>query len=171
MAGGLGAIAGGGVSAYGQMYQAQATANADNFNAMVATENAAIATQKGKWAGEEGDQNASASEMKTAAKVGSTQANQGASGVTVGSGSSADVISSEKELGMLDALTIRSNAARSAYGYATEAYSDKAQSALDTYSAKNAITAGQIGAVSTLLGSAAQGSQYGIYQNNNSIGL
>ncbi len=161
-------LAGGAVNAYGQMQSSRAQSQADQFNAEVAQQNAAIATQKQQWAGEEGDQAAGISQMKTAAKVGATQANQGASGVEVGTGSNAGVISSEREIGMLDALTIRSNAARQAYGYATEAYSDKAQSALDTYAAKNAITAGKIGAVSTLLGSAAKSTQYDNFMSGNS---
>lgn len=162
-------LAGGAVNAYGQIQASKAQSQADNFNAQVAEQNAIIATQKQQWAGEEGDQAASISQMKTAAKVGATQANQGASGVEVGTGSNVDVISSEREIGMMDALTIRSNAARQAYGYATEAYSDKAQAALDTYAGKNAITAGNIGAVSTLLGSAAKSTQYDNFMGNNSV--
>lgn len=170
MSGGMAALglAGGAVNAYGQIQASKAQADADNFNAQVAEQNAAIATQKQQWAGEEGDQNAAISQMKTAAKVGATKANQGASGVEVGTGSNADVITSEREIGMLDALTIRSNAARQAYGYATEAYSDKAQAQLDRYAGKNAITAGKIGAVSTLLGSAARSTQYDNFMSNNS---
>ena len=162
-------FAGSAANAYGQVQSAKATSNAANFNANVAAQNAIIATQKQQWVGEEGDQEASISQMKTAAKVGSIKANQGASGVDVGTGSHADVVTSAREVGMLDALTIRSNAARAAYGYATEAYSDKAQEALDRYAGKNAITAGNIGATSTILGGAAQSSQYSDYTSSNSI--
>lgn len=162
-------LAGGANNAYGQMQQAKAQSAADNFNADVAAQNAIIATQKQEWAGQEGAQEVAISQMKTAAKVGSIKANQGASGVEIGTGSNAQVIDSAREVGMLDALTIRSNAARQAYGYATEAQSDKAQEALNRFAGKNAITAGKMGAVSTLLGSAAQSGQYANMTQSNSI--
>lgn len=167
------AAAGNAASAYGQIQAGRAAANADIFNANVAAQNAAIATQKQNWAGELGDQNASISQMKTAAKVGSIKANQGASGVTIGEGSNADVVDSAREVGMLDAMTIRSNAAREAYGYSTQAYSDKAQEALDRYAAKNAVESSKIGAATTILGGQAQQSlysdTYSTHVNNNSM--
>lgn len=172
MSGGAGAIlgvTGSAVNAYGQIQSSRAQAKADVFNANVAAQNAKIATQKQQWAGMEGVQDAAMSQMGTAAKIGATKANQGASGVEVGTGSNADVIASEREIGMLDAMTIRSNAARQAYGYATEAYSHRAQEALDRYAAKNTIKAGKISAVSTLLGGAAQGRQYFSYTSNKSV--
>ncbi len=172
---GLG-MAGSAVSAYGQVQQAKANEQANLFNANVAAQNAEIATQKQLWTGELGDQDAGISQMKTAAKVGATKANQGASGVEVGTGSNAQVIDSERQVGMLDALTIRSNAARAAYGYATEAHSFKAQEAMDRYAAKNQLPAAMIGATSTLLGGASQAanyiggsSRYSDYNKGNSI--
>lgn len=166
--GGLG-LMGGAVNAYGQLQESRAAAQAYNFNAQVAEQNAIIATQKRKWAIEQGDQDIAASQMKTAAKIGATKANQAASGVEVGTGSNADVIQSERELGMLDALTIRSNAARAAYGYETEAYSHKMQAQLDRYAAKNAKTAGKIGAIGTLIGSAARSTQYDNFMSKSSV--
>ncbi len=160
MAAAIMGLAGGVASAYGQIAQSKAAASAAKFNATVSEENAQIATQKAAWAGEEGDQAASKSEMGTAAAAGHIKASQGASGVEVGTGSFADVDKSVKEIGMLDALTIRSNAARQAYGYQTEAYSDKAQTELDQFSAKNDAIAGKIGAASTLLSSGANAAQY-----------
>lgn len=162
-------MGGSAVNAYGQLQAAKAQANAYNFNADVMDQNAQIATQKQQWAGELGDQESAASQMKTAAKVGSIKANQGASGVEIGTGSNAAVVESAREIGMLDALTIRSNAAREAYGYATEAHSYKMQAALDRYSAKNATTAGNIGAASTILGGVAQTQKYSNHINGNSV--
>lgn len=161
-------LAGGAVSAYGQMQTSKTQSEIDKFNSEVALRNADIATQKQNWAGEEGDQNAAISQMRTAGKVGSTLANQGASGVEVGTGSNANVISSEREIGMLDAMTIRSNAARQAYGYQTESSSYKSQTALDKYAAQNAQIAGKINSISTLLGSAARSTQYDNFMSDNS---
>lgn len=160
---------GGASTAYGQLQQGKAESNANLFNAQVAAQNADIATQKQQWAGELGDQAASTSQMKTAAMVGSIKAQQGASGIEVGTGSNANVVTSAREIGMLDAMTIRSNAAREAYGYATEAYSHKAEEALDRYAAKNNIAASKIKATSTLLGTAAEGSKYADYSKAKSL--
>lgn len=162
-------IAGSAVNAYGQLQTARAQSDLYNFNAQVSEQNALIAEQKGRWAAETGNQDVAASQMKTAAKVGSIKANQGASGVEIGTGSNADVITSTKEIGALDALTIRSNAARQAYGYTTEAYSDRTQEQLDKMAADNSTKAGYIGAGTTLLSGVAKGEQYYNHLNNNSI--
>ncbi len=162
-------VAGNASSAYGQIVAGRAAANADIFNANVEAKNAEISTQKAAWAGEEGDQAAGISQLKTAAKVGSIKANQGASGVEVGTGSNADVVNSAREVGALDALTIRSNAAREAYGYQTEAYSHRAQEALNRYAAKNEVAASKINAATTLLGGTAQSRQYDTHLSSNSI--
>lgn len=150
------ALAAAGTQAYGQWYSAKATSASEKYNAQVAEQNAGIATQKAQWAAQEGEQNASLSEQQSRAKLGAITANQGASGVSVDSGSSADVRSSAQQAGMLDALTIRSNAAREAYGYQTQSTSDIGQSELDRSSAGNAQTGGAISAGGTILGGAAR---------------
>ncbi len=53
--------------------------------------------------------------------IGSQRAGFAAQGVDVGSGSAADVQADAAYLGELDALTIRNNAAREAWGYEVEA--------------------------------------------------
>lgn len=161
-------VGGSAISAYGQMQAANAAGAAYDFDAMQATQNAKIATQKQQWAAELGDQDAAASQMGTAAKIGSIKANQAASGVEVGTGSNADVITSAREIGMLDALTIRSNAAREAYGYEVEAYSNRSQAAMSTSAAKNTRAAGRIQAAGTLLGGAAQAAPYSSYLSSKS---
>lgn len=162
-------MAGSAVSAYGQLQSSQAASTAANYNAQVAENNAGISTQQAMWVGQKGVQAASNSQMKTAATVGSIKANQGASGVEIGTGSNADVVTSAREVGMLDALTIRSNAAREAYGYQTQAVSEKAQAQLDRFAAKNDISAGKINAATTLLGGAAKAAQYMNFQQGNSV--
>ena len=168
--GGAGAaVASSGVKAYGQIQTAEANAAADKYNAQVAENNSTIATQQAQWSAESGEQQVAKQELENRAKIGGIEANQGASGVEVGTGSNADVVSSAKEIGALDALTIRSNAVRKAYGYQVQSTSDKAQAGLDTMAASNAVKAGKIAAISTLLGGAAQGSQYSDYTNSNSM--
>ena len=56
---------------------------------------------------------------------------------------------------MIDAMTKKSDAAKQAYGYQIEAYSDTNQAVLDQMAGTNAQKAGQIGAESSLLSGAA----------------
>lgn len=164
---GVAAVAGTGISAYGQYQSGKAEKNAAEYNAQIAEQNAEIATQKAKWATQIGEQDVSQSQLKTRAEIGGIEANQGASGVRIDSGSSQDVRQSAREMGMLDALTIRSNAARQAYGYMTEEASDKAQAKLDRYAGKSAETAGKIKAATTLIGGA--GDTYSNFIGSKSI--
>lgn len=166
---GVAAVASAGVKAYGEMKTAQANSAADKYNAQIADNNATIATQQANWEAESGEQQVAAKELENRAKVGSIEANQGASGVEVGTGSNADVVTSTKEIGALDAMTIRSNAVKRAYGYQVENTSDRAQAELDRMAASDATKAGKIGAISTLLGGVAQGSQYSDLMGNNSM--
>lgn len=154
-AAGIGAgLIGGGVSAYGAYQQGQAQAGAARYNADLEKQNATVSRENAAIAGQAGSEQGYQVGAKTRATVGNIKANQAASGVDVNSGSALDVRSSAAELGELDALTVRSNATREAYGYAQQARSHDAQSNLDLFEADNAETAGAIGAASTFLGSA-----------------
>lgn len=149
----MGTMVTGAVQAYGQILQANAQADASKYNAYIQKQNAAIATQNQNIASQSGEAQAGISEQKTRATSGAIQANQAASGVDVNSGSAVDARQSTAELGELDALTIRSNATREAYGYETQVVSDKANANLDEFEAKNDETAGYIQAAGTVLGS------------------
>lgn len=140
--------------AYGSFMQGQAQSDAAKFNATVAKQNAGISRENAAIAGQAGSEQAWMVGQKTRALTGGEQANQAASGVDVNSGSAVDVRASSTELGMLDALTVRSNAAREAYGYKQQATSQEEQSTLDTFEAKNAMSAGELNAANTFLGSA-----------------
>ena|SRR5581483_4640823 len=153
-------VAGGlqtGMSMLGGMQQAQATAAADNFNAQVAAQNAKIARQQAVWITQAGEAQAAQQEMKTRATVGAIKAAEAASNIDVNSGSAVDVRSSAAELGQLDAITIRSNAAREAYGQQVAATGFTNQSNLDKFAAESASTAGDVGALGTFLGGVGSG--------------
>lgn len=136
-------------------YQAGAAqAEAAKFNAKVAQNNEAISHANAAIAGQAGAEQGWMVGQKTRGTLGAIKANQGASNVDVNSGSAADVRASTEELGQLDAMTVRSNAAREAYGYQQQAEGFKEQSVLDTYEAKNDVSAGELNAVNTFMGSA-----------------
>lgn len=143
-----------GVGAYGAYQTGQAEKASSLYNARISQQNAAIATQNMNIAGQAGAAQAGMSEQRTRATTGAIKANQAASGIDVNSGSAVAVQSSASELGELDALTIRSNATREAYGYEQQAHSLNAQSNLDKFEAANDSTAGAINATSTFLGGA-----------------
>ncbi|HXK17477.1 MAG TPA: hypothetical protein VNG33_06735 [Polyangiaceae bacterium] len=149
-----GTVAGGLMSATGQMQSANATRTAALYQAQVAQNNATIANQNAAWATGAGQAQTAASGLQTRAQVGGIKAAEAAAGVDVGSGSALDVRSSARDLGELAALTLRSNAARQAYGFTTQSQSDTAEAALEKQLAGQAIPAGEIGAASTLLSTA-----------------
>lgn len=145
-------LLGGGLSAYGQMKQSQAQAKAAEYEASINDQNAQIAKENAKIAGEAAEQQTANQQQKNRATYGAITAAQGASGVDLNSDSSIDVRTSARELGELDALTVRSNATKEAYGYVTQSENFANQSNLDRFEAANAKTAGEIGAASTFLG-------------------
>lgn len=161
-AGLFGAI-GTGLSALGSIQQGRAQSASANYNAQVQANNAQLEEQKATLAGQEGAANTAIEQQKTRAQVGAIKTAQAANGVNINTGSAVDVRSSAAELGELNALTVRSNAVKEAYGYKTQAASDTAQSQLDKQQAKYDSTAGYITAGSTLLSKGTSGSQTGLW--------
>lgn len=155
-----------GTQAAGQLFSAHSSSQAAKYNAQIATQNSEQDLKYASQEAELGGIEASNSEQKTKAELGSIKANQGASGVTVGKGSFADIQGSIAEKGMLDAMTIRANAARAAYGYQVGAVNEQAQSRLDKKQAKNDMISGVIGAGSTVLGGYAKGVQSGTFSSD-----
>lgn len=144
-------LVGAGISAYGQYEAGQAASKNAAYQAQVAANNATIAQRNARTDIQSGETAATNQGLKTRAAVGTEKADQGASGIDVNSGSAADVQAGTKEIGYLDALTIRSDAAKRAYGQQVTATSETAQSGLETAEAGQASTAGDIGAAGTLL--------------------
>lgn len=142
------------IGGIGALQSGNAQSAASKYNAQIAAENSTIAQQNATWAGEAGEQQAGEASQKTRATVGAIQAAQAANNVDVNSGSAVDVRSTAAQLGELSAINIRSNAARSAYGYQTASTSQTAQSELDTYNAGQESLAGETGAATSLLGGA-----------------
>jgi hypothetical protein len=157
-----------GVSVMGQIQQAHAQKASADYQSQVAAGNAKIATQNAAYAGAEGEQKAAIQEQKTRAEVGSELAAQGASGVDINSPTASAVRTSTGEVGALDAQTIRSDAARQAYGYEVKASEFTNNAAADTASGQNAETAGYVGGAGSLLSGAGNaGLNYASVMNKN----
>ncbi len=158
-------IAGAGISAFGAEEAGQARAANADYQSQVARNNAEIARQNVALTQGAGAAKEAAQGMKTRAAGGAIRAGFGASNIDVNSGSARDVETSAAKLGALDALTIRSNTAREAYGYQVAATSDTAESQLLTQQAGQERTAGDIGALGTFLsGASSVGGKYASLQ-------
>lgn len=143
---------GGLFSAAGTEQQAQATAQTYNYQAAVARINSQIDLQNADFARQQGEQTALQSGMQARQQLGQIRADQGASGLNVAMGSAAGVQASQKYIAGFNAANIRNNAAKTAYDYDVKSTMDLNQSTLDTMGAANAITAGNLSATASILG-------------------
>lgn len=109
------------------------------------------------------DGNRAADKVLTAGKqaVGEERASAGAQGIEVNAGSAQDVQVSSQTMSMMDALTIKNNAARQAFGYKVQAMSDRGQAEFTGLEARNeersTLLTGGLGA----MGKGLQGYYYG----------
>ena len=162
---GVGAI-GAGVSALGSYESGQATAAAAAYQAQVAANNAKVAQENASFESAAGETASVNKGLQTRATVGKEKAYTAASGVDVNTGSAPAVRAGTEEMGLLDQLTIRSNAAKSAWAQQVQATSDTAQSQLYKFEGEQAKTAGDIGAAGSLLsGASTVGGNYAKWSN------
>jgi hypothetical protein len=139
-------MVGAGINAASQLFSGIMTSESDQYNAAIAENNAILAKKDATWTMQSGEASATNEGMKTRALVGREKASQGASGVDVNSGSAVEVRAGTSSIGMLDAMTIRSNAARQSYGYTVQAVNDTAQANLDKSASTGALIGGALAA-------------------------
>jgi hypothetical protein len=152
---GLAATAGGAVvSGFGNWLGGKTTQQMDNYKAAIAQVNAQIAEQNANYARYSGEVQAQQEGMKVRYMVGQARAEQGASGFDVSSGSAARVRAGMETVGAQNIQLLRTGAAVKAYGYKVEALQDTASAQLDKYAGANAVVAGDISAVGSILGGA-----------------
>jgi len=149
---------------------AEAAARASESQAELAEYNAAIADIQARDTEVTGDQAAQRFRSRTKGLIGEQRAGIAAGNIDVGYGSAVDVQADAALLGELDALTVRTNAAREAWGFRVEAEDSRTRAgilkdeATETRktgkfnqqaayeSGKAARSAGKWGAASTLIG-------------------
>lgn len=148
----MGTIVDGGLQAFGAILQGHSAAESDKYNSQLNSVNSNIAKQNAAIAGQAGAEQATLSSERSRATLGSVKANQAASGIDVNSGSASDTQASVSEIGELDALTVRSNATKEAYGYKAQSENFEAQSNLDKYQEGADLTGSYINAAGTFLG-------------------
>lgn len=153
----IGSTAIGGVSAI-QMGNAQAASA--QYNAQVASMNAEIMDANARDALERGKIEEQNKRREIAMLTGRQRAAMAANGVDLSFGSPLDTIVDTAMLGELDALTIRSNAAREAYDYKVAAANGRADAALSRSNASSARTGALLSGFGTVLGGAAEVGRY-----------
>ena len=167
----VGGLVGAGISAYGQYQSREAQSANAAYQAQVAANNAKIAQSNAAMDIQSGEIQAANQGLKTRAAVGTIKAQEGASGIDVNSGSFPQARAAESEIGMMDALTIRSNAAKQAYSQEVAATSATAESGLLTAQSGQAASAAPIAAAGTLLSSASSvGGNYARYTSASPTG-
>lgn len=166
-AGALGAA----TSAVGAISSASAQSAAAKYQAQVARNNGIIANQNAEATTQAGQAAATATSLRSRALLGAVTASEGASGVDLNTGSSVEARETQREMGQLDTMTEGSNAALRAYGYRTQSANFDAQAGLDTATARNATTAGAIGAGGSLIsGASSLGLKWAQLQNAGAVG-
>lgn len=145
-------------AAKAQAGQYQYQAAVDRNNKIISDRQAADAIDRGK-----------ADEESHRRKVNSIKADQrvgfAARGIDLGSDVVTETLADTAMLGELDALTIRSNAARESYGYQVQGMNYEASALNNTTAAKNAKSAGKTSVFTTILsGASTLGGQYADYK-------
>ncbi len=129
--------AGAGTSAAGAYYSARGEKSALKAQADMADTNAAISELTAQSALRQGQAQEQNSRLKTADLKSSQRASMAANGIDIGAGGTAKNILETTDLfGEIDADTIAANAARSAWGYRTEAVNYKNDARLKRTSAR-----------------------------------
>ena len=144
------------LGAFGQIQQGRAQSAAASYQAAQDQRNAAVAERQAQDAEHRGKIAERNQRSETAQLIAKQRAGLGASGLDMNSGSSLDIQADAAMMGELDALTVRNNFEREAWGYRQQAQNFQNSAAMASSTAKNAGTAGMIGAGASLLGGAAQ---------------
>jgi len=160
--------AGAAVSAVSAYQQGQSQKAAMNYQAQVARNNQLIAGQYATMEIQKGQQLEEQKRLETAQQEGAIRASAGASGLDPNAAGSSPLRlqGDTAMLGEQDALTIRANAQRAAYGYTVQGLNYSGQATLDEMGATSAARSGALGAFSSIIGGAsAVGSKWLEYKN------
>lgn len=127
------------------LFQGEAQSQQYMYQAGLAELNQKLALENADYTRNAGEVEAQRLGLRGRDVIGKTIAGRGASGLDIGSGSSADVIDSERMISSYEQATSRANTARAAYGSEVEAYQQGKQAEMYKKSATNARIAAQYG--------------------------
>lgn len=134
---------------------AQAASMRGRLQNDIAERNAQLAERQGRDALNRGAMAEGRERLETRQQIGSTRAALAAQGIDVNGGSAAEVQATERLIGDVDALMIRSNAQREAWGFDVEAANERTQGRFALLAGENEAAAQRVAGVSTLLGGVA----------------
>lgn len=120
----IASIAGTGMQAFGAYQTAQAQQASSRYQARVAENNAKIGEWQAQDALRRGEQAETDQRRKAAQIKGAQTASMAARGIDISTGSALNILSDTDYLGEIDALTIRDNAKREAWGHRVGAQND-----------------------------------------------
>jgi hypothetical protein len=154
-------LVGAGISAYGAYASGQATSQMAAYQAQVARNNANVARENASMESAAGEIATTTAGLQTRARIGAYKAGLGAGGVDVNTGSAAATVAGLRQVGMQDAMTIRSNAAKRAWAQQVQATEFGAQAGLYGYESQVASSLAPVTAAGTFLsGAAGVGANY-----------
>lgn len=139
-------------SLFGASSQADAMKSQGEYQKTVADFNAQLSELQAQDAIDRGGKEAQQVKMQAKQMIGSQRAVMAANGVSVDTGSAAEVQADTQKMATQDAITIRNNAAREAWGYKTQALNYTTQGNMaknaGAVNAGNTLLTGGLGAVS-----------------------
>lgn len=155
-----------GLQAYSAREQAKASNQAAEYNAQVQDRNATIAETQAVRAEDVGKVEAKQHRLRVSQLKAKQRVAAAGSGVVVDEGSPLEILKDTAELGELDALTIKQNAAQDAWGYRTQAAGYTAQAGISRASRVSP----NLGAATTAVsGIGSLGSQYVGFKTSGAI--
>jgi hypothetical protein len=125
-----------------------------DYQAGIFGQDASLADQQATDAIARGHESELKSRGSTRLLTGTQRADLAAQGISLDSGSAADIIDQDRALGELDALQIRNNARREAWGFQTQAAQYRSQADMARVAGRNTAAAYRNQSVNTLLSGA-----------------
>jgi len=168
----VGSAVGGAISGIGAKFSGDANAAAYRYKAGVALLNKQISEQNANWAIEGGGIKGMEEGLRAGQQIAQTKVAQAASGIDVNTGSAAAVRATQTKVAQFDQNVISWDAAKTAWGFASKAATDTAESRLDLTAADTAQKAGTIAEIGSFIGGASsvagkwyQGKSTGIWSS------
>lgn len=149
-------VAAGAVTAYGQVYQGQAANAAAKHEAAVADRNVKLTEAARADAAKRGEREQLNHWRRVSQLMGDQRAQFAANNLDVNFGTPAEVVENTMLIGVEDSLLLATNTKKEMEGLDVEAANYKESAVAARARGKAALAAGKIGAVGTLLGTAAQ---------------
>jgi len=142
------------ISAVGQIAAGKAQASADEYQAQIALRNAKIQDENAQRALKRTQIEAQTEDLRAAAILGEQTATQGASGLSISSGSFRRVRKSTRKVGRLSSLNIIQGGEIEAFNSRVDAANFRANAEGYQASARNAKSVSYFGAATSLIGGA-----------------